>query len=282
MSVRNFGKLLTLCTAGAALVIASSSTAPADTGLSPNIPAAPQKSDAAAPLDPAGGASTELPLPYQPWQGASFGPPPRVPARDAPLPFARSPELRRRPYELTLAPAFFLPSCGDGSLDGQGCTSVALGSGVEAAVLYRIVPFFAVGGEGVWSGFGGAGHGALSAAGGGARFFGVVGRAYFADAGRWDPYASLSIGHGRLELGSGRDGASSATSGWGGRVTGGVDYWLGSHFRFGPTLGFAQLLVWSELECRGGTCRERPLPHGRLLGFATLGLRLSGSFGAVL
>ncbi|HEY6077268.1 MAG TPA: hypothetical protein VIW29_00600 [Polyangiaceae bacterium] len=284
MSLRNIRKLLTVRWVAALVIASSSSTAGADSGLHFNIPAAAPKSDAAA--EPAPGAAendaAELPLPYRPWQGTSFGSPPAEPARDKPLPFARSPELRRRPYELTLAPALFLPTCGDGSIDGRGCASVALGSGVEAAVLYRAVPFFAIGGEGLWSGLGGAGGGALSAAGGSVRFFGVVGRAYFADTGRWDPYASLSIGHGRLELGTGSAGASGATSGWGGRVTGGLDYLVGSHFRFGPTVSLAQLLVWSELECSSGVCRERQLPYGRLLGFATLGLRLSASLGTVL
>jgi hypothetical protein len=264
----------------AAFVIASSgSTARADTGPGSNIPGAAAKSHPAPGGDLAPSAPDELPLPYQPWQGSSFGPPPTHSAivNDSPLPFARSPELRRRPYELTLSPSVFLPGCGDGSIDGRGCASVALGSGVEAALLYRVVPFFAVGVEGLLAGFGGAGHGALSSIGGDARFFGVVGRAYFADNGPWDPYASLSIGYGELELAG-----AGTTSGWGGRIAGGIDYLLGSHLRVGPTLGFAHLLVWEEEQCQGGSCSERPLPYGRLLAFTTLGVRLSGSFGQAL
>jgi hypothetical protein len=176
----------------------------------------------------------------------------------------------------------FLPGCGDGSIDGRGCSTTGLGSGLEAAVLYRVVPFFAVGGEALFAGFGGVGHGALSRAGGGARFFGVVGRAYFADTGPWDPYASLSIGYGLLELGGDESTPHGATRGWGGRVAGGIDYVFSSHWRFGPTLGFAHLLAWSEEQCRGGVCTDQPLPYGRLLGFTTLGVRLSGSFGDAL
>lgn len=277
-----------------ALAIASTnSSARADSALATNIPAPGAKSDeppveppnptpSAAPSGALNAVSGELPLPYEPWQGSSFGPPKPTAVPDRPLPFARSPELRRRPYEVTLAPALFLPGCGDGSIDGRGCSTTGLGSGLEAAALYRVVPFFAVGGEALFAGFGGVGHGALSTVGGGVRFFGVVGRAYFADTGPWDPYASLSVGYGVLELGGDGESPRGSTSGWGGRIAGGVDYVFSSHWRFGPTLGFAHLLAWSEQQCHGDVCEERPLPYGRLVGFTTLGVRLSGSFGAAL
>lgn len=259
----------------------SSSKLRADHGRPPIIPDGAQKTDAPAATATTGSAHGELPLPYDPWQGESFAAPLPPARRERPLPLARALELRRRPWELSVAPALFLPSCGDGSLDGRGCTSVSVGAGMEAALLYRVIPFFGFGAEAVLSGFGGQGHGALSSAGGGAQFGALVARAYFAEQDRWDPYASLSVGYGSLELRA-PDGSRGSTSGWGGRVAGGLDYLAGSHFRFGPTLGFAQFIVWSERDCSGDVCRERPLPYGRLLGFATFGLRVSASWGKVL
>jgi hypothetical protein len=176
-----------------------------------------------------------------------------------------------------------LPSCGAGSIDDRGCLTVRAGGGIDASLLYRLSPFFAVGVEGVASGFGGADAGALGAGGGRARFGGVVGRLYFADSGTWDPYAALTLGVGTLTLpGNDELQARVATSGMGGRVAGGIDYLLGSHFRLGPTASFAHWIAWSEQQCAGNVCRDQSPRYGRLLGFATLGLRLTGSFGESL
>lgn len=278
------GNLPALCTALGALVIASGlSTAKADQPGPANIPErAPENDESAPPLD-AGPALAELPRPYQAWQGAGFGPPRHAPEPDLPPPLARPRELARRPFELTAAVAAFLPSCAAGSIDNRGCQTVGPGAGLDAALLYRVGWFFGVGVEGVLSGFGGEGHGALSSAGGGARFVGVTSRVYFAHGGAWDPYASLALGYGWLDLRRARGAlGSAATTGLGARVTGGVDYLFGSRLRLGPTLGFAHWLAWSETRCSGATCRAGRPSYGRLLGFATLGLRVTGSFGDAL
>jgi hypothetical protein len=151
------------------------------------------------------------------------------------------------------------------------------------ALLYRIGPFFALGAEAAFSGFGGHGQGPLSRAGGNARFFGVLGRVYFADDGAWDPYLALTLGAGSLTLRS--DTAAElgeSTRGFGGRVAGGVDYLLGSHFRVGPAASFAHWVAWSEARCGPSVCRDERAAYGRLLGFATLGLRFTASLGEVL
>jgi hypothetical protein len=150
------------------------------------------------------------------------------------------------------------------------------------ALLYRVRPFFAVGAEGVVSGFAARGDGALSGAGGGARFFGIVGRVYFADEGTWEPYLAMTLGAGTLQLRASAEDARISTTGLGGRVAGGVDYVLGTHFRLGPTGSFAHWVAWSEQSCSGGVCRDQPAAYGKLLGFATLGFRMTGSFGDVL
>lgn len=248
-----------------------------------NIPASSQEFAAAEPkgTQQAGQAPHELPPPYEAWQGTGPQPPIARPEADLPPPLARPREVPRRPLELTLALAVFLPSCGSGSVDDRGCLTVTRGSGVDAALLYRVGPFFAVGAEGAVSGFATRGGGALSGAGGGARFFGVVGRVYFAEQGVWDPYLALTLGAGTLQLAAGKD-TRVSTTGLGGRVAGGVDFALGSHFRLGPSASFAHWVAWSEEHCSAGVCRDQPAVYGRLLGFATLGFRLTGSFGDAL
>ncbi len=246
-----------------AFVIASSSTAKAEQQTPSNIP-------------------DELPLPYEEWRGTGLGPPTAPPGAHLPPPLARARALPRRPLEVSASLAAFLPSCGAGSLDDRACLTLAPGSGIEAALLYRVTPFFAVGGEGVVSGFAETGDSALTRTGGGARFLGVVGRVYFADEGAWDPYLALTLGGGTLKLQGAPTDAHVSTSGLGGRVAGGIDYLFGSHFRLGPTASFAHWVAWSEQTCSASVCREQRAAYGRLLGFATLGFRLTGSFGDVL
>ena len=253
--------------AALAIVLGSScSTAKADPRTSTNIPEPEQK---------------ELPLPYAAWQGTGLTPPMAQPS-DLPPPLARPREHARRSFELSAALASFLPSCSSGSIDDRGCLTVAPGAGVDAALLYRVGPFFAVGAEGALSGFATPAHGLLSRAGGDARFFGVVGRVYFADQGAWDPYVALTLGVGTLVLRGGQSALRESTSGLGGRVAGGIDYMVSSHWRLGPTASFAHWVAWNEASCNGDVCRDEPAGYGRLLGFATLGFRLTGSFGDVL
>jgi hypothetical protein len=157
---------------------------------------------------------------------------------------------------------------------------------LEAALLYRVGPFFAAGAEGALSGFSRSGRGPFSSAGGGGGFVGVSGRVYFAESGRWDPHVALALGYGALHLAQSGVVASEAVrggaSGFGARVSGGVDFLLGSHVRLGPALSFAHVIAWSEERCSGAICRDERLSYGRLLGFATLGLRATVSLGEAL
>ena len=279
MTVTNIRKLHARRTSAAAFVIAWSSTALADPQASSNIPAVAQKD---ADADARAAPDDQLPLPYVAWRGPGPQPPTAVIGAPTPPPLARARQLPRRPFELSASLAAFLPSCGTGRIDDRACLTVSLGSGVDLALLYRVVPFFAVGVEGAVSSFAARGEGALSSAGGAARFFGVVGRTYFADEGAWDPYLALTLGAGTLQLRTSTDDARVSTTGWGGRVAGGVDYVLGTHFKLGPSASFAHWVAWSEQRCDANVCRDQPAVYGRLLGFATLGFRLTGSFGAVL
>ncbi|HXK20641.1 MAG TPA: hypothetical protein VNG33_22675 [Polyangiaceae bacterium] len=257
----------------------------ADPPDAPNIPAPGQKFVEPAPKGAAvsaDAAATELPLPYEAWRGTGFAPPNDAAPRDVPPPLARPREHARRPFELSAALATFLPSCGSGTLDDRGCLSVSPGAGVDVALLYRVGAFFAFGAEGALSGFGDGAHGVLSKAGGGARFFGVVGRVYFADDGVWDPYLALTLGAGTLELRDAAARARESTTGLGGRVAGGIDYVFGSRLRIGPAASFAHWVAWREQACASDICADAPAIYGRLLGFATLGIRVTGSFGDAL
>ncbi|HYP88583.1 MAG TPA: hypothetical protein VEQ59_10525, partial [Polyangiaceae bacterium] len=268
----------------ACLISCLSATAHADPAAPTNIPE-PRTNPAIVDDEANSAAASELPLPYTPWQGTGLSPPRTNDASDAeqPLPLARPRQLPRRPFELSAALSVFLPSCGTGSVDDRGCLTVAAGSGVDLAFTYRIAPFFAFGAEAAFSGFGGGAAGPLSRASGDARFFGVVGRVYFADDGVWDPYLALTVGAGALALRAAETSdASEATKGMGARVAGGIDYVLGSHVRIGPAASFAHWVAWSEASCAGGVCRDEPALYGKLLGFATLGIRLTASVGEVL
>jgi hypothetical protein len=284
VTARFISRARVLWPAVCAFAIASSSAANADPRAAANIPAAEQEFATAAPegAPPAAQNVTDnLPLPYEAWRGTGPQPPTAPASVDSPPPLGRPREVPRRPLELSASLAAFLPSCGSGSVDDRGCLTVARGSGVEVALLYRVGPFFAVGAEGAVSGFATRGRGALSRAGGGARFFGVAGRVYFADQGVWDPYVALTLGAGSLQL-AGVGDARVSTTGLGARVAGGVDFALGSRFRLGPSASFAHWVAWREERCSVGVCRDQPAVHGRLLGFATLGFRVTGSFGDVL
>lgn len=268
--------LLSLLTACPLAIAPSFATASPNERALPSVPAPLQKNH--------GPPDAELPLPYQPWDGTGLPAPPPPAERDesrSPLPRPR--EQPRRPFELTAAFTALLPSCGAGSVDSRGCASVHPGAGADGALLYRVNPFFAVGLEALVSGFAGDDGGPLAARGGRARFAGVVGRLYFAEAGAWDPYATLTLGVGSLELStSGAGGERGTTTGLGGRVGGGIDYWLGARVRVGPSASFAHFVATGEQQCNGDVCRTQSLAYGRLLGFATLGLRMTASFGEVL
>lgn len=272
----------------ASLIMSWSATSRADRPGEPNIPGSEQKNVAAATdVDSAPPSSTprELPPPYAPWQGTGFGPPGASAAVDLPTPLARPRQQARRKFEVAAALALFLPNCGSGSIDDRGCLTVGAGAGADLTLLYRVSPFFAVGAQGVLSGFGAAAEASISSStsGGGSRFLGVVGRVYFADDGAWDPYVALTLGAGTLDLRGQEPGATRrSTTGFGGRVEAGIDYAFGSHFRLGPTASFAHWVAWSERSCKDNICREAPALFGKLVGFASFGLRVTGSFGDVL
>jgi hypothetical protein len=199
-----------------------------------------------------------------------------------PVPLAFPIELPRRPVEMAAGFAASLPSCGAGSIDDRGCTTIGPGAGLQATLLYRVGWFFAAGAEAAISGFGGQGGEAFSCAAGDAGFVGVVGRVYFAERGDWDPHVALALGYSKLGIAG--EGAESREggAGLGGRVSGGIDYLLGSHLRLGPSLGFAHFVAWREERCAEGICRAERPRYGRLLGFATVGLQLTASFGDAL
>ncbi|HKY39552.1 MAG TPA: hypothetical protein VJN18_26620 [Polyangiaceae bacterium] len=260
------------------MIASAASTAWADQPGAPNIPESLDRSRDF--WDP--GPKSELPQPYRAWRGPGRAPPQRA-AQDLPPPLTLPIELPRRPLELGAGLAAFLPSCAAGSIDNRGCGTIGPGAGLHATLLYRVGSFFAAGAEGMISGFGGQGHGAFSGAAGDARFLGVVGRVYFAERGVWDPHVALALGYTELGIPSaGVQAGHDGGAGLGGHVSGSVDYLLGSHFRLGPTLGFTHFIAWREQRCAGTLCRAERLPHGRLLGFATLGLHLTGSFGDAL
>jgi hypothetical protein len=249
-------RAVSLLLVGALVTATEARAATVDPQASPNIPEVPEI----------------LVLPYAP-ASSPGAPRPVVDSADLPPPLARAPEYWRRPFELGLGLGIFLPSCGCGSIDARDCQTTAPGSGLDVALLYRVTPHFAAGAEGIVSRYRAPDSGPLSGGGGRTRFLGAALRLYFAEDGAWDPYLALTLGVGTLALGSSLQ--QSSTTGFGGRVEAGIDYALSRRFRLGPAGSLARWWSPSSSACGDGFCD----PYGKPLGFATLGLRLTASFG---
>lgn len=225
----------------------------------------------------------ELSLPYSPYRGEALPVRPHAPA-DVPPPLGRARELPRRPFELGASFGVSLPSCEPGSIDDRRCATLGTGRGFDVSVLYRVSPYFAVGGELTFGSFELSRTDADAAQRSSGRFLGTLGRVYFAESGMWDPYLGLTLGVGSLEARATELDPSlrERASGFGARISGGVDFLLGTHLRLGPSVAFAHWISWQEERCSGAVCRSEALSYGRLAGFASAGLRLTGSFGPTL
>ncbi len=249
----------------------------ADTLMSGSIPAEAPKAALAE--------SQPLPLPYaaDDREGALAPAAPPAVQADVPPPLARPLEHRRRPFELSASLAAALPSCQPGSIDDRRCGTIDPGTSWDAALLYRVNPYFGVGAEAAFAGFAQGGVGGFSSMSS-AKFVGLLGRVYFAESGLWDPYLSLTLGGGSLtaRVLDEPQGRREGSSGIGGRIGAGLDVLLGSRIRLGPAASFAHWVAWSEQRCKGEVCQTGGLAYGRLLGFATLGLRLTLSLGEAL
>jgi hypothetical protein len=118
--------------------------------------------------------------------------------------------------------------------------------------------------------FGSASDSVPRGAGGRLLQFGALGRVYLLESGRLEPYLELWIGGGTqqthaLDLSGER--LERASTGLGGRVGGGVDFYLGDHFRLGPSIAMARFFTDKVQACpKRGPCSGHSIDRsGQLL-----------------
>jgi len=187
----------------------------------------------------------------------------------APAPLLEDREYLRRTLEV-------VSSVGAGVAEGREATETgAVGSELSLFGLYRVSPYFAAGAGVRWNAFP-----AFSAGeGGGARFAGAAGRLYFLESGASDPYFELNFGVSSLRLDDGEGGSSSSDLVGAARGAIGVDFYLGSQTRFGPSFGYMRYAYGSVERCAGYRCQSLDTGRGDLpSGVVSLGISLT--FGA--
>lgn len=211
---------------------------------------------------------------------AEHAPPPPIVLEAPPAPELPAPEYARRPYELTAELLLGLPNCAIGSSDNQRCDSVAAGPGFGATALFRPSAYFAFGGTISALGFGfrpaqGSGLSRGSADG---YFWGLLGRVYFFDQGRVEPY---------LELGMGRAGLSTSaqetdaeyqenSAGLAFRVGAAIEFYLSRRVRLGPAYDWTRFTVQHVRRCGQARCTDLDdASDGHGTGFSSVSLRLS-------
>jgi hypothetical protein len=235
------------------------------------------------PAPPKSSAAATEPAPYSAWQGsAPYAPPPAI-VLDAPPPPELAPlEYSRRPLELV--PEFLLgfPNCSDGSANNARCDGLGAGAGFGATALWRVSPYFALGGTLSTLGFRfnppSSAHLQDSSAGG--LFYGLLGRVYFADHGSVEPYLELGLGGGADRTSAREaDDMKYAETAVGGalRAGGGVEFYLGRHLRFGPALDWTRFRVRRVQRCDAAeACVDLDQgSNGHGVGFTTLSARLT-------
>jgi hypothetical protein len=227
------------------------------------------------------------PVPYAAWDGESpLGAPPPVP-EETPQPLERSSEFARRSVELDPELGFAMPRCSGRTHAGAPCSALGLGGFAAFSALYRPNPYFAFGGGVLASEFASQGPSAIGDASGRLIELAAVARVYMLESGRVEPYLELWMGGGTQKTAAVPLGAprfEQVSTGVGGRVGGGVDFYLGEHVRLGPSISAVSFFTGESRRCAAGSpCGVYSLErHAQLMGAYTLSLRLSLGFGSRL
>lgn len=250
------------------------------------------------------GAKTDAfssPLKLEAPRGAAYHP-----ARVQEFPNAKpsaSPELHppieeeaprpRRRFELISRTGFSYANCTEEAQANQHCAGAAKEPSLGGAVLWRITPYFALGGVADLRKFTiEPNNQELEELTVSAHFIGLVGRVYFLDEGSWDPYAELAWGHSivsaeyaKKEPDEDTPSYKEISSGNGVKATFGVDFYISENIRIGPSLSYTQLLEADGGRCKAGRsdgCAGEPSNLTRYLsGYLQLDFQFSYQFGRV-
>jgi hypothetical protein len=238
---------------------------------------------AAAEAMPQSALASSEPAPYSAWHGgAPYAPPPAIVLRAAPPPELAPFEYARRPFELVPEFALGFPSCSDGSANDARCDGLGAGVGFGISALWRVTPYFALGGTLGASRFAFSPRSSTELRDSSASgvFYGLLGRVYFADHGPVEPYVELGLGGGadRTSAREADDMKYSETALGGAlRVGGAIEFYLGRHLRLGPALDWTRFRVSHVERCDSAhTCVDLdPGQNGHGVGFTTLSARLT-------
>lgn len=218
---------------------------------------------------------------------AEHAPPPPIILSRPPAPELPAPEYARRPFELTSELLLGFPSCTEGSSDNQRCDGLSAGPGLGVSALWRPSPYFAFGGTFSASGFVWRPEpsSGLAEASAGGQFFGLLGRVYFYDHGRVEPYLELGLGSGSLGTSAREAGAQyrERASGVALYTGGGLEFYLSRHVRLGPAFDWTRFRVQRLERCGEARCidlNETNSRHGT--GFSSVSVRLSVLLGPEL
>jgi opacity protein-like surface antigen len=213
---------------------------------------------------------------------AEHAPPPAIVLGPAPAPELPTLEYARRPFELSAEVLLGFPSCA-----GDSSCSLSAGPGLGVSGLWRVSPHFAFGGTGNVLGFAfrsanASGLREASASGG---FCGLLGRVYFVDHGRVEPYLELGLGSGWLAASERQADAAYQDSAWGValRAGGGLEFNLSRQVRLGPAFAWMRLDGKRERQCAGSGCIDASeASFGRAAGFSSVSVRVSILLGPAL
>jgi len=194
----------------------------------------------------------------------------------------------RRAVELVPELGLAWANCAAGDVSSDRCAGVEGGAEFSFWALWRVSPYFAWGGGFELAGFRYDPPQALGLrnASAAAVFLGFIGRAYFLDSGAFDPYVQLGLGGGALGTSSrasdgniyGETGAGPAV-----QIGGGLDFFVSSRLRLGPSVAYTQVFVDKIRRCPSGgseDCVDIAKDQGHLNAFVGLGVRLSLLLGA--
>jgi hypothetical protein len=223
---------------------------------------------------------------YSPWDASrSVGTPCSLPP-EKPRARERAPDFSRRLVELGLDGGAALPLCAGEPDDDGPCGVLGAGVIVGLSALYRPGPYFAFGGAFHFADFGAGEDVTPAGADGGFYEASAVARVYMLESGHIEPYLELWLGGGAQRSSarpSGEPHLDRRSFGVGGRVGGGVDFYLGEQWRLGPTFAALRSFATNGEQCRQGQCRALDLDQqSQLLGAYVLALRVTLGFGSRL
>jgi len=143
--------------------------------------------------------------------------------------------------------------CQAGSQTSDRCAGVKTGLGIGFSAFWSVNPYFTWGGGIDFDGYRYEPPARLnltkpSAAG---IFLGFLGRAYFLDHGAIDPYVEVGLGGGVMGTSHDENGERYNETGAGPalRAGGGIDFFLGSRVRLGPSLSYTRVFIDKIRRC---------------------------------